>query len=169
MTDINIQWVPLCGSDPAAVIMNPASRWCRVDMKLPVMNHHWNWLAQLVWGLLRLHLTTTSSEEPWELQKLFCNLAQMCASPQFLWPLDSLLLCRELWAVRSYIDYRCVSFLIKSNFKFNQTELDSSEGAEPSQGGSEEMNSLRVKYVSQQRLWILMTMLYFSFSFLINL
>ncbi len=90
---------------------------------------------------------------------------------QFLWPHDSHLLWHALWAVRSYID-RCVAFLIKSN-QYNQTQLDSNEGVEPSQGWSEEMDSTWVKYiniwVSQQRVWILRTMWYFSFSFLINL
>ncbi len=58
---------------------------------------------------------------------------------QFLWPHDSHLLWHALWAVRSYID-RCVAFLIKSN-QYNQTQLDSNEGVEPSQGWSEEMDS----------------------------
>ncbi len=65
---------------------------------------------------------------------------------QFLWPHDSHLLWHALWAVRSYID-RCVAFLIKSN-QYNQTQLDSNEGVEPSQGWSEEMDSTRVKYMS---------------------
>ncbi len=65
---------------------------------------------------------------------------------QFLWPHDSHLLWRALWAVRSYID-RCVAFLIKSN-QYNQTQLDSNEGVEPSQGWSEEMDSTWVKYMS---------------------
>ncbi len=65
---------------------------------------------------------------------------------QFLWPHDSHLLWHALWAVRSYID-RCVAFLIKSN-QYNQTQLDSNEGAEPSQGWSEEMDSTWVKYMS---------------------
>ncbi len=65
---------------------------------------------------------------------------------QFLWPHDSHLLWHALWAVRSYID-RCVAFLIKSN-QYNQTQLDSNEGVEPSQGWSEEMNSTWVKYMS---------------------
>ncbi len=65
---------------------------------------------------------------------------------QFLWPHDSHLLWHALWAVRSYID-RCVAFLITSN-QYNQTQLDSNEGVEPSQGWSEEMNSTRVKYMS---------------------
>ncbi len=65
---------------------------------------------------------------------------------QFLWPHDSHLLCHALWAVRSYID-RCVAFLIKSN-QYNQTQLDSNEGVEPSQGWSEEMDSTWVKYMS---------------------
>ncbi len=87
---------------------------------------------------------------------------------QFLWPHDSHLLWHALWAVRSYID-RCVAFLIKSN-QYNQTQLDSNEGVEPSQGWSEEMDSTWVNiWVSQQRVWILRTMWYFSFSFLINL
>ncbi len=86
---------------------------------------------------------------------------------QFLWPHDSHLLWHALWAVRSYID-RCVAFLIKSN-QYNQTQLDSNEGVETSQGWSEEMDSTWVKWVSQQRVWILKTMWYFSFSFLINL
>ncbi len=60
---------------------------------------------------------------------------------QFLWPHDSHLLWHALWAVRSYID-RCVAFLIKSN----QTQLDSNECVEPSQGWSEEMDSTWVKY-----------------------
>ncbi len=87
---------------------------------------------------------------------------------QFLWPHDSHLLWHALWAVRSYID-RCVAFLIKSN-QYNQTQLDSNEGVEPSQGWSEEMDSTWVNYMSvTQRVWILRTMWYFSFSFLINL
>ncbi len=49
---------------------------------------------------------------------------------QFLWPHDSHLLWHALWAVRYYID-RCVAFLIKSN-QYNQTQLDSNEGVEPS-------------------------------------
>ncbi len=65
---------------------------------------------------------------------------------QFLWPHDSHLLWRALWAVRSYTD-RCVAFLIKSN-QYNQTQLDSNEGVEPSQGWSEEMDSTWVKYMS---------------------
>ncbi len=65
---------------------------------------------------------------------------------QFLWPHDSHLLWHALWAVRSYID-RCVAFLIKSN-RYNQTQLDSNEGVEPSQGWSEEMDSTWVKYMS---------------------
>ncbi len=65
---------------------------------------------------------------------------------QFLWPHDSYLLWHALWAVRSYID-RCVAFLIKSN-QYNQTQLDSNEGVEPSQGWSEEMDSTWVKYMS---------------------
>ncbi len=65
---------------------------------------------------------------------------------QFLWPHDSHLLWHTLWPVRSYID-RCVSFLIKSN-QYNQTQLDSNEGVEPSQGWSEEMDSTWVKYMS---------------------
>ncbi len=65
---------------------------------------------------------------------------------QFLWPRDSHLLWHALWAVRSYID-RCVAFLIKSN-QCNQTQLDSNEGVEPSQGWSEEMDSTWVKYMS---------------------
>ncbi len=65
---------------------------------------------------------------------------------QFLWPHDSHLLWHALWAVRSYID-RCVAFLIKSN-QYNQTQLDSNEGVEPSQGWSEEMDSTWVKYIS---------------------
>ncbi len=65
---------------------------------------------------------------------------------QFLWPYDSHLLWHALWAVRSYID-RCVAFLIKSN-QYNQTQLDSNEGVEPSQGWSEEMDSTWVKYMS---------------------
>ncbi len=65
---------------------------------------------------------------------------------QFLWPHDSHLLWHALWAVRSYID-RCVAFLIKSN-QYNQTQLDSNEGVEPSQGWSEEMDSTWVKYMS---------------------
>ncbi len=63
---------------------------------------------------------------------------------QFLWPHDSHLVWHALWAVRSYID-RCVAFLIKSN-QYNQTQLDSNEGVEPSQGWSEEMDSTWVKY-----------------------
>ncbi len=43
--------------------------------------------------------------------------------------------------------YRCVAFLIKSN-QYNQTQLDSDEGVEPSQGWSEEMDSTWVKYMS---------------------
>ncbi len=54
--------------------------------------------------------------------------------------------CSRKWAVRSYID-RCVAFLIKSN-QYNQTQLDSNEGVEPSQGWSEEMDSTWVKYMS---------------------
>ncbi len=46
----------------------------------------------------------------------------------------------------SYID-RCVAFLIKSD-QYNQTQLDSNEGVEPSQGWSEEMDSTWVKYMS---------------------
>ncbi len=65
---------------------------------------------------------------------------------QFLWPHDSHLLWHALWAVRYYID-RCVAFLIKSNH-YNQTQLDSNEGVEPSQGWSEEMDSTWVKYMS---------------------
>ncbi len=65
---------------------------------------------------------------------------------QFLWPHDSHLLWHSLWAVRSYID-RCVAFLIKSN-QYNQTQLDSNEGVEPSLGWSEEMDSTWVKYMS---------------------
>ncbi len=65
---------------------------------------------------------------------------------QFLWPHVSHLLWHALWAVRSYID-RCVAFLIKSN-QYNQTQLDSNEGVEPSQGWSEEMDSTWVKYMS---------------------
>ncbi len=65
---------------------------------------------------------------------------------QFLWPHDSHLLWHALWAVRSYID-RCVAFLIKSN-QYNQTQLDSKEGVEPSQGWSEKMDSTWVKYMS---------------------
>ncbi len=65
---------------------------------------------------------------------------------QFLWPHNSHLLWHALWAVRSYID-RCVAFLIKSN-QYNQTQLDSNEGVEPSQGWSEEMDSTWVKYMS---------------------
>ncbi len=65
---------------------------------------------------------------------------------QFLWPHDSHLLWHALWAVRSYID-RCVAFLIMSN-QYNQTQLDSNEGVEPSQGWSEEMDSTWVKYMS---------------------
>ncbi len=65
---------------------------------------------------------------------------------QFLWPHDSHLLWHALWAVRSYID-RCVAFLIKSN-QYNQTQLDSNEGVEPSQGWSEEMDSTWIKYMS---------------------
>ncbi len=65
---------------------------------------------------------------------------------QFLWPHDSHLLWHALWAVRSYID-RCVAFLMKSN-QYNQTQLDSNEGVEPSQGWSEEMDSTWVKYMS---------------------
>ncbi len=65
---------------------------------------------------------------------------------QFLWPHDSHLLWHALWAVRSYID-RCVAFLIKSN-QYNQTQLDSNKGVEPSQGWSEEMDSTWVKYMS---------------------
>ncbi len=65
---------------------------------------------------------------------------------QFLWPHDTHLLWHALWAVRSYID-RCVAFLIKSN-QYNQTQLDSNEGVEPSQGWSEEMDSTWVKYMS---------------------
>ncbi len=65
---------------------------------------------------------------------------------QFLWPHDSHLLWHALWAVRSYID-RCVAFLIKSN-QYNQTQLDSNECVEPSQGWSEEMDSTWVKYMS---------------------
>ncbi len=65
---------------------------------------------------------------------------------QFFWPHDSHLLWHALWAVRSYID-RCVAFLIKSN-QYNQTQLDSNEGVEPSQGWSEEMDSTWVKYMS---------------------
>ncbi len=65
---------------------------------------------------------------------------------QFLCPHDSHLLWHALWAVRSYID-RCVAFLIKSN-QYNQTQLDSNEGVEPSQGWSEEMDSTWVKYMS---------------------
>ncbi len=65
---------------------------------------------------------------------------------QFLWPHDSHLLWHALWAVRSYID-RCVAFLIKSS-QYNQTQLDSNEGVEPSQGWSEEMDSTWVKYMS---------------------
>ncbi len=65
---------------------------------------------------------------------------------QFLWPHDSHLLWHALWAVRSYID-RCVAFLFKSN-QYNQTQLDSNEGVEPSQGWSEEMDSTWVKYMS---------------------
>ncbi len=65
---------------------------------------------------------------------------------QFLWPHDAHLLWHALWAVRSYID-RCVAFLIKSN-QYNQTQLDSNEGVEPSQGWSEEMDSTWVKYMS---------------------
>ncbi len=45
-----------------------------------------------------------------------------------------------------FID-RCVAFLIKSN-QYNQTQLDSNEGVEPSQGWSEEMDSTWVKYMS---------------------
>ncbi len=86
--------------------------------------------------------------------RIFCNLGQICALPQFclwalqavLWPHDSHLLWHALWAVRSYID-RCVAFLIKSN-QYNQTQLDSNEGVEPSQGWSEEMDSTWVKYMS---------------------
>ncbi len=65
---------------------------------------------------------------------------------QILWPHDSHLLWHALWAVRSYID-RCVAFLIKSN-QYNQTQLDSNEGVDPSQGWSEEMDSTWVKYMS---------------------
>ncbi len=65
---------------------------------------------------------------------------------QFLWSHDSHLLWHALWAVRSYID-RCAAFLIKSN-QYNQTQLDSNEGVEPSQGWSEEMDSTWVKYMS---------------------
>ncbi len=65
---------------------------------------------------------------------------------QFLWPHDSHLLWHALWAVRSYID-RCVAFLINSN-QYNQTQLDSNEGVEPSQGWWEEMDSTWVKYMS---------------------
>ncbi len=65
---------------------------------------------------------------------------------QFLWPHDSHLLWHALWAVRSYID-RCMAFLIKSH-QYNQTQLDSNEGVEPSQGWSEEMDSTWVKYMS---------------------
>ncbi len=65
---------------------------------------------------------------------------------QFVWPHDSHLVWHALWAVRSYID-RCVAFLIKSN-QYNQTQLDSNEGVEPSQGWSEEMDSTGVKYMS---------------------
>ncbi len=65
---------------------------------------------------------------------------------QFLWPHDSHLLWHALWAIRSYID-RGVAFLIKSN-QYNQTQLDSNEGVEPSQGWSEEMDSTWVKYMS---------------------
>ncbi len=65
---------------------------------------------------------------------------------QFLWPHDSHLLWHALWAVRSYID-RCVAFLIKSN-QYNQTQLDTNEGVEPSQGWSEEIDSTWVKYMS---------------------
>ncbi len=94
------------------------------------------------------------------------SVSELCR--QFLWPHDSHLLWHALWAVRSYID-RCVAFLIKSN-QYNQTQLDSNEGVEPSQGWSEEMDSTWVNiWVSQQRVWILRTMWYFSFSFLINL
>ncbi len=65
---------------------------------------------------------------------------------QFLWPHDSHLLWHALWAVRSYID-RCVAFLNKSN-QYNQTQLDSNEGVEPSQGWSEKMDSTWVKYMT---------------------
>ncbi len=83
---------------------------------------------------------------------------------QFLWPHDSHLLWHALWAVRSYID-RCVAFLIKSN-QYNQTQLDSNEGVEPSQGWSEEMDSTWVKYMSvTARVWILRTMWYSVFLF----
>ncbi len=85
---------------------------------------------------------------------------------QFLWPHDSHLLWHALWAVRSYID-RCVAFLIESN-QYNQTQLDSNEGVEPSQGWSEEMDRTWVKYMSVTAKG-LRTMWYFSFSFLINL
>ncbi len=86
--------------------------------------------------------------------EFFCNLGQICALlqfclwalSQFLWPHDSHLLWHALWAVRSYID-RYVAFLIKSN-QYNQTQLDSNEGVEPSQGWSEEMDSTWVKYMS---------------------
>ncbi len=86
---------------------------------------------------------------------------------QFLWPHDSHLLWHALWAVKSYID-RCVAFLIKSN-QYNQTQLDSNEGVRPSQGWSEEMDSTWVNMSVTAKVWILRTMWYFSFSFLINL
>ncbi len=87
---------------------------------------------------------------------------------QFLWPHDSHMLWHALWAVRSYID-RCVAFLIKSN-QYNQTQLDSNEGVEPSQGWSEEMDSTWVKYMSVTAKGLnTRAMWYFSFSFLINL
>ncbi len=106
----------------------------------------------------------------------FVTLARICALPQFcLWALQAVpltswfsLLWHALWAVRSYID-RCVAFLIKSN-QYNQTQLDSNEGVEPSQGWSEKWTAPELNiWVSQQRVWILRTMWYFSFSFLINL
>ncbi len=45
-----------------------------------------------------------------------------------------ILICSDMHCelLRSYID-RCVAFLIKSN-QYNQTQLDSNEGVEPSQG-----------------------------------
>ncbi len=87
---------------------------------------------------------------------------------QFLWPHDSHLLWHALWAVRSYID-RCVAFLIKSN-QYNQTQLDSNEGVEHLKDDQKKWTAPELNiWVSQQRVWILRTMWYFSFSFLINL
>ncbi len=86
---------------------------------------------------------------------------------QFLWLHDSHLLWHALWAVRSYID-RCVAFLIKSN-QYNQTQLDSNEGNHLKDDQKKWTASELNIWVSQQRVWILRTMWYFSFSFLINL